>query len=179
MENFFQIDLFTKEECEQILQIRRFEQDRSTLVPKFTENWINGSLRKGVYDIVIEPEKWLVERIETLFNIQEYGTVNGLWPLIYKEYWEGNEIGYHSDDVKGIKRVGVSIQLNDDYEGGDLQLLSWRQNTYDNEVTNITLTRGTGLATIFPIFIPHRVTPVTSGTRKQLVTWLTGEKLNW
>ena len=174
-----QVALFSSEECDRILNIKRTVQDRSSLAPPFTENWINGIPRVGCPDVVVEPEPWLVDRIKTLFKFQDYATVDGLWPLIYKEYWEGNKLGYHTDDVKGIKRVGISIQLNDDYEGGDLQLLSWRGNLYDNQVTDVTVPRGIGLVTIFPIFIPHRVTPITSGIRKQLVTWMTGKYLNW
>ena len=31
----------------------------------------------------------------------------------------------------------------------------------------------------FPIILLHRLTPITRGVRKQLVTWYTGEVLNW
>lgn len=180
MENFFQIDLFTREECARILKMPRIHTDRATIGIPFEPNWINGKKGKAVYEPVIQPESWVEERIRTLVDIQTYATVTGIWPLIYKEYWVDGHIGYHTDGARGVKRIGVSISLNDEYTGGRLQFADWRYGNYDkDDIRNVEINTPPGSATIFPIFIPHRVTPVTSGTRKQLVTWLTGEKLNW
>jgi PKHD-type hydroxylase len=38
----------------------------------------------------------------------------------------------------------------------------------------LTVPRGLGLVCFFPSFLLHRVKPLTSGTRKSLVTWLAG-----
>lgn len=178
MENFVQVQLFTEEECDRILQMPTAYQDRSTMAT-WKPDWFHGGAYEGVLDEVIQAEDWVQERIKTLLTLTGYGTLNGLWPLIYKEYVTGTDLGYHTDSAKGVKRAGVSITLNSDYTGGELQVLSWRGSMYDNKVENKTIPSKVGLATIFPIFIPHRVTPVLSGTRKQLVTWLIGNNLNW
>jgi len=42
-----------------------------------------------------------------------------------------------------------------------------------------TLKLKVGQMVQFPVVLLHRITPVTKGVRKQLVTWYTGEVLNW
>ena len=107
----------------------------------------------------------------------------GLWPLLFKEYQVGDEIGMHFDDAFGVRRVAVSISLNDDYEGGKLQIFDWHYG-WDGEDERgeagwVTVEQKIGLMTLMPVLIPHRVTNVTKGVRKQLITWFIGEKLNW
>jgi len=180
MKNFFQIELFTKEECARILEMPRQSQDRSTLGERYDESWINGRFGKGIKDTFIEAEQWVLDKIDLVAKKQKYANVSGCWPLIFKEYPTGSHVGYHTDGARGVKRVGVSISLNDEYTGGKLQFADWSYGNYAvGDIKNTEIDTPPGTATIFPIFIPHRVTPITSGTRKQLVTWLTGEKLNW
>jgi PKHD-type hydroxylase len=61
------------------------------------------------------------------------------------------------------------LQLSDpsEYEGGNLEILSSQ-----GEV--LTVDKKKGFLAMFPSFKTHRVTPVTSGTRKSLVVWATG-----
>lgn len=180
MDNFIQVQLFTEEECNAILDMPRVSQDRSTTGKPYTENWINGKRGAGIQDTIISPEKWVTGRIDSTRSIQNFANTTGCWPLMYKEYWTDNYVGYHTDGVRGIKRVGISISLNNDYDGGKLQFASWKYQGYsENSIKDVEVDTPIGVATIFPIFIPHRVTKVTSGIRKQLVTWLTGPQLNW
>jgi len=67
-----------------------------------------------------------------------------------------------------IRKLSVSIQLSDpsDYEGGDLELLVGDKPE--------KCERGRGIATFFPSWTLHRVTPVTSGTRYSMVCWISG-----
>ena len=64
------------------------------------------------------------------------------------------------------RKLSMSINLNDDFEGGDLIL-------YDSD----PIKQKTGNATFFPSFMPHEVTPVTKGTRYSLVMWFLGPPL--
>lgn len=70
------------------------------------------------------------------------------------------------------RKVSFILQLSDpeDYEGGNLEF----QDPYPllmNEDVNKK-----GSVILFPSFIPHRVTPVISGTRHSLVSWVEGPK---
>ena len=91
----------------------------------------------------------------------------------YTEYYGGGgQYDWHVDiGPKNIshRKVSVTIQLSDtnDYEGGDLEL--WTGSGH------FQLPRDKGVATFFPSFTMHRVTPVTKGIRKSLVLWIGGE----
>ena len=91
----------------------------------------------------------------------------------YTEYYGGGgQYDWHVDiGPKNIshRKVSVTIQLSDtnDYEGGDLEL--WTGSGH------FKLPRDKGVATFFPSFTMHRVTPVTKGIRKSLVLWIGGE----
>ena len=117
-------------------------------------------------------------------DIGSYATCDGLWPLHLKEYQVDDEIVWHYDDVRGIRRVAVSICLNDEYEGGFFQFPKFgdKSKYYMNVKDDFeaeTLKLKVGQMVQFPVVLLHRITPVTKGVRKQLVTWYTGEVLNW
>ena len=57
----------------------------------------------------------------------------------------------------------MSINLNEDFEGGDLVF-------YDCD----PIEQKTGNIIFFPSYLPHEVTPVTKGTRYSLVMWFLG-----
>ena len=63
---------------------------------------------------------------------------------------------------KGVPILSCLIQLNEDYEGGDL--VFWQ-----DEV----IPMGAGTALVFPsnFLFPHRVAPVLSGLRYSCVSW--------
>ena len=88
-------------------------------------------------------------------------------------YDSGNKgmYGWHQDygGSKTVSRkLSVVLQLTDpaDYEGGNLQILT------SGEPQNVTKQRG--FIAVFPSYTLHQVTPVTSGSRQSLVTWVSG-----
>jgi len=88
-------------------------------------------------------------------------------------YGNGGHYDWHADLGVGIsnRKLSVVLQLSnpDEYEGGDLQM-----NT-GGSILNIP--REKGLICFFPSFVLHRVTPLSSGLRRSLVTWLCGANL--
>lgn len=96
----------------------------------------------------------------------------------YTEYHGGDEGKYdwHCDtfwdaNTPYDRKVSVIIQLSDgmvDYEGGVFEL----DPQYPAPDKNILRTKGTVF--VFPSFLEHRVTTVTSGNRKSLVSWVEG-----
>lgn len=67
------------------------------------------------------------------------------------------------------RKISMSVQLSDpdEYEGGDLTFMTGRS------IQTASRKKGTVIA--FPSYLLHRVTPVTRGTRRSLVLWLSGE----
>ena len=59
---------------------------------------------------------------------------------------------------------GFSLGLTDDYEGGEFVL--------ENEIGEISYTVGKGQLLVFPIIYAHGVKPITKGTRKAIIGWM-------
>jgi PKHD-type hydroxylase len=66
------------------------------------------------------------------------------------------------------RKLSLIMQLSDpsEYEGGDIELF------YENEPVKVEKEKG--FICVFPSWIMHRVTPVTKGTRRSLVIWMSG-----
>ena len=72
-------------------------------------------------------------------------------------------------DPRGVRKLSVVIQLSDSksYEGGELIFPN-------NEGYDSSHATGIGTCIIFPSYLKHGVTPVTSGVRHSLVSWILG-----
>tara|TARA_R110000787_G_scaffold62858_2_gene141919 strand:+ start:1279 stop:1917 length:639 start_codon:yes stop_codon:yes gene_type:complete len=71
-----------------------------------------------------------------------------------------------------VRKLSMSILLNDDYEGGAFQFAQ-----LVDRGESVTPTPGlykAGSIIVFPSFMIHRVQPVTKGTRYSLVSWFLG-----
>ena len=75
--------------------------------------------------------------------------------------------GYYKahTDIGYLGHYSTTVFLNDDYEGGELELY------YDDTVHSVKLPAGH--AVTYKTGIPHTVKPVISGTRYVAVTWTT------
>ena len=81
--------------------------------------------------------------------------------------WHVDMLPVHTKDCY-TRKLSLSLLLNDDFEGGDLEVA----NTTDN--TSYILKLKAGSVAVFPSWVKHRVKPVTSGTRYSLVAWMNG-----
>jgi PKHD-type hydroxylase len=123
--------------------------------------------------------KWIYDRVQQvamMINAMSYRfELTGFSERIqYSVYHasEGGHYDWHVDQgLLGTRRkLSLTLQLTDpsQYQGGDLQFLAG----------NLTETapRERGMLIAFPSYGVHRVAPVTSGTRKSLVIWITGPR---
>lgn len=97
--------------------------------------------------------------------------------LQYTEYYADTHDFYtsHSDDsykFNLFRKLSVSVQLTNpqDYHGGDL--VFYRHTLSESVVAP----KNIGTVIVFPSFVIHEVTKITSGTRKSLVTWINGPR---
>lgn len=86
-------------------------------------------------------------------------------------YTVGDHFNWHQDFGAGEisdRKLSLTVQLSDpdEYEGGDLEFM------VNHNVVKAPRVKGTII--IFPSFILHRVTPITKGTRKSIVGWVSG-----
>jgi PKHD-type hydroxylase len=176
---YFFKNAFTDEEVERIKKISMkypamdagTGQDASAKqeesVRKSTVRWLHDDI--GELD-------WVYER---LFNMTNEAN-NHLWDfnlshagevLQYTEYPEnGGHYDWHIDcghNMQAQRKISITVQLNDDYDGGELQL--WRGQT------PATAHKEKGTVVIFPSYMLHRVAPVTKGVRNSLVLWIGGD----
>ena len=89
----------------------------------------------------------------------------------YNKYQKGDYYDVHIDAFKAIPKsnniyfdYGFSINLNDNYEGGEFIL--------HTDVGPISRKLESGEAVIFPVIYPHGVNTVTAGTRENIIGWV-------
>lgn len=85
------------------------------------------------------------------------------------KYEEGDFYNWHVDlqppNYNNTQRkLSFSLVLNDDFEGGDLEI--------EKAENNPVLRQGS--IVVFPTFLSHRVAPVLKGVRYSAVTWASG-----
>lgn len=84
-------------------------------------------------------------------------------------YEEGGKYEVHTDQYTSfIRHVSVIMNLNDEYEGGELIFTDQKE----NEIKRYKL--GKGSIIFFPsnFMYPHKIAPITKGTRYSIVAWL-------
>lgn len=131
-----------------------------------------------VAEIDIGSNSWLVN---ILMHIARVGNSNWQFDINYPKdihvtrYGVGGHYIFHHD-ISWIERptqrkISISIQLSDadSYEGGDLE---FEETKHDEQTVKYMRQKGTVIA--FPSYLSHRVTPVTRGERKSLVSWIEG-----
>lgn len=70
-----------------------------------------------------------------------------------------------------VRKISVSVVLNDNYEGGSL----WFRTLDDkSNLKEVEVKPRAGDMIIFPSFIDHKVSPVTKGIRYSIVAWFGG-----
>jgi PKHD-type hydroxylase len=167
---------FTVEECK-LLVDSKFQ-----LTPGLTEDGKNSEVRKSQIYWVPKSSFWepIYQKIMNLvgqcnkefFNFDITSLQENLQFTEYDSSYEG-KYDWHFDIGEGPlncgRKLSVSIQLSDpnEYEGGELQFL------LDGNRT-VVAEKEQGTVVIFPSYLSHRVTPVTKGIRRSLVTWITG-----
>ena len=131
-----------------------------------------------LYDIkqnkeTIVPERVRKHLIDLLYNNSYIDSVycpNRISVNFYNRYTEGDFYDYHIDSFKASPKsnnvfydYGFSINLNDDYEGGEFIVKT--------EAGEIGTQLQAGQAVIFPIIFPHKVSKVTKGVRENIIGW--------
>jgi len=85
------------------------------------------------------------------------------------KYTPGGKYNVHNDHYSNtFRHLSVIINLNDDYEGGDLIFTDQKE----KEVKRLKL--GKGSIVFFPsnFMYPHSIQPITKGIRYSIVAWL-------
>jgi|TARA_R110000744_G_scaffold112633_1_gene211309 PKHD-type hydroxylase len=132
--------------------------DIKWLVPNNEYSWI--------YDTLMQ----YVQEANSIWKFNLYSIIDDIQYTEYKG--GGGHYDWHIDIGPGSiahRKVSIIVQLSDpsEYKGGILEI-----NT-GGGIKAIPQVKGS--VVIFPSYLQHRVTPVTSGLRKSLVLWAGGE----
>jgi len=87
-------------------------------------------------------------------------------------YAVGDHYFWHEDiepvTAKRTRKLSFSINLNTDYDGGELK--------FGGREDNWVKSNAPGHIVVFPSYMTHKVSPVTSGKRYQVFGWATGPR---
>jgi len=111
-----------------------------------------------------------IQQYMTELNMSWFNSWNGISNIRFNKYDTGTNMKLHCDHIqtlfdgqlKGIPTLTILGLLNNDFQGGQLELCG----------ENVNL--GLGDVIVFPsnFMYPHEVTTVTQGTRFSYVSWV-------
>jgi PKHD-type hydroxylase len=181
MNYYYFTDAFTPEEILKIIEIgENLQITKATTVGSDNSTEVS-DYRISEISWIDETEEtsWIYEKISNYAKIANKEMWNfDIWgyqdSLQYTKYYgNGGHYDWHADLGPGLsnRKLSVVLQLSDpgEYEGGELQM--------NIGGSILTVPKELGLICFFPSFLLHRVTPLTSGVRTSMVTWLCGANL--
>jgi PKHD-type hydroxylase len=173
----FHKNLFTPEECKQIIEIgKRYDLDQATIFK--SKDQVTEDIRQSNVAFLTPTEDmaWVYRRLtdcitylnDTYFKFDLFSFGENLQ---FTEYIAPTgKYDYHVDKIYNgpVRKLSIVIQLTDptEYVGGDFEI-------FDSSEPN-KLSREQGTILVFPSYTLHRVTPVTEGIRHSLVGWING-----
>jgi PKHD-type hydroxylase len=180
---------FSPEECEKIIELGlALPVADATIGHGGRSNVDTGMRRSQVrwFNRGAEDYQWLFRRLENCFQCANVNAFNfeltyfrevqfTEYDASYEGKYDWHEDGTWCRNHPTRRKLSVCVQLSGsaDYEGGNLEVDS-KQVGGENNLPKKAALRSLGTTLVFPSFLKHRVTPVTSGKRYSLVSWYEG-----
>jgi len=155
------------------------DEEIDTILSKLNKDFVDGKKSQKlskVYSIKENKETLITKEVDEYIGsvfkskkaIKKIYAPTKIKNRIYNNYNTNDFYDYHVDsfqssDSKMLYNYGFTISLSDDYEGGDFVL--------QTEAGEIAYNIGKGQIVIFPIIYPHKVTPIISGRRQNIIGW--------
>ena len=163
VENFL-----TNDECQRILDYSLSHLDLTTAKIVADNGAVIDSHRKSKiafnkYEIFEFLNNKVINMVLENVSVNGYELVFNERGYQFTSYNPGEFYNWHTDNSDD-RYCSIVIQLNVDYDGGDLELVE------NGKI--MVFKRGVGNAVIFLSEMDHRVTEVLDGTRYSLVNWL-------
>ena len=134
---------------------------------------INKQIRDVDTWVIHEDQEWIdkiiINTTHTALQSLHYAVIGLLErPQLLRYRAPSKGYSWHTDiceNESSIRKISISITLNDDYQGGSMAFFS-------DKLYKVKLTRGQSIA--FPSFLSHKVMPLQYGERWALVAWISG-----
>lgn len=134
---------------QQLSKVYNIKENKETIINSKVDEHITSLFKqKGAIEKIYAPTK-IKNRIYNNYNVNDF--------------YDYHIDSFQSSDSKMLYNYGFTISLSDDYEGGDFVL--------QTEAGEIAYNIGKGQIVIFPIIYPHKVTPIISGRRQNIIGW--------
>ena len=171
---------FTSEECQKIKDIGKKFYCKKASVGSDSSSRVDTKIRcVDEYEIPLDDPQyeWIFDKIGIAVAVAnaEYFKFNllGIIHSIQLLHYKGEEKGHYDwhvdigNETASTRKISVSVPLSDpsEYVGGALEFNSGQILTGANEKGSITM---------FPSYLLHRVSPLTSGERWVMVIWVHG-----
>lgn len=164
-------NIFTIEELQTIIGLKNsFELTKGRILQGTQTNHDDNNIRQSsIAWVHYSPDtKWVYDRVNPYF-LQYSSKIESYQSFQLSEYPVGGHYTWHHDSFNkasiAFNRIVTGVLLlNDDYEGGELEIKEYPWLTYVAPVLKGTLV-------LFSSKLEHRVTEVTKGTRYSLVMW--------
>ena len=169
---------FMPHEIERILKLWSDEEVEEAVMSSGSNNQEN-QLRKSSVQFISNTKEtqWIYDKLAMVVqqcNMQTYGfdLLGFQEKLQLAQYGPEDHFHWHMDfGPREIshRKLSITVQLTpeNNYEGGDLL---FRMNERE-----MAAPRSQGTVVVFPSFVQHRVTPITSGERHSIVGWASGK----
>jgi len=151
-----------------------FLEDNFLEEQKFTHSTrsLYGENEASVWISYLNYGHWLHGEFSVLANqvnknmLWDFVLSGWLEPIRVLRYEEGDHDSWHQDyGVHDMTKLSLVAILSSNFTGGQLEFLNYE-----------TPTLNAGDVIVFPSFVPHRVTPVTSGQRLVAAGFISGPR---
>ena len=175
--------------CNRILELASSQWVESEVQDSVGIESPDKGLRRS--DIFWTTEQWLVDLIWSYMEAYNEGfgfhyDIDALEDIQLTRYGIGGFYDFHIDGMGThrnahnapgskltdgkVRKLSMSIQLNEDYSGGDFEVAFCR----DGRCAKKKMDKKQGTIIMFPSVLEHRVKPVKRGMRYSLVAWFLG-----
>jgi PKHD-type hydroxylase len=176
-------DVFSAEEVEKIIDL----EDLYTFQHGVVGNGVDKQELSQVRDCQVswikltKESHWLYEKFANLTSHVNQDhflyDIDFIDEFQYTVYKQDHHYTWHIDNMPvysaADRKISATILLSDpeEYEGGEFEVMT---DGSPDRVTSLKPKKGD--VVFFSSWMPHRVKPVISGTRKSLVAWVMGKR---
>lgn len=172
-------NFLSKTQCDKLIEYFNSKKPQdSKLAGDYTEEVLNKKVRNNKE--VIYEEKMLQDKLKMVFELANVAAYNydiqEIEEIKLLSYDKGGKYKWHTDvgsKETSTRKLTAIVQLSNekDYEGGVLEFGI----TDEDGDNNLRATNKQGSIIVFPSFLSHRITPLVSGKRYSLLTWMLGD----
>lgn len=174
---------FTPEEVDQIIDLEKLQTFEKGRIGQNNNDPAPTEVRDSEVSWIHQDQhsEWLFDRLAGITARVNYDhflyNIDGIEAFQYTKYEPGGHYTWHWDRHLGYenweRKISLTVCLSDpeEYEGGELEIV------HTGDITKpVSLKPKKGDIVYFSSYMPHRVVPITSGTRRSLVGWIMGKR---